>query len=562
LETNDLGEYSIVPKFKAGESDEKYPFKTNVGLGQIEVDDIVVNIDGYKHAISGLQISYVQNDNSAEYGGWIQPSTTKYLFNISFAEYNSERKVYPLRVVIDGLAADIALEGESLVPVDFIVAGKLPDLQGIGAFFDIDIPDNFMGTSINIAGGMGRKKLTVHKSSIAMPGGEMELSGTVDWAGDIPSITAKINAKDLTLMQIYPDLYGDGTWVPPTDRPLNIFKDIPLFGKYLHGINFDLDFTVNNMVVYRELAIKNANLVARLKDTIGRVDIVGEFANGKIQSGADVNISADGVLDVIAAGVGSGVSIGSILTSVRENNFISDLPVNFEFYWRANGSDLSGLMATLTGPVFVYSTGEGYAYSDLVSYMYGTDFLTDLRHSVTDMFTSDKKYDQMTINCASANLKFRNGVIETETGVAIETNAINVRMIGSADLATENIRASMVTTPVRGLKLSLTGGVADTLEFVGNMAEPNVQINGGAVVGKVATAAGLGLLLAPFTGGMSVVAGAGVGYFAGDLLENWLADEHPCSTAMNVGAPPRRDDATWMGKPMSELISTVMEIKE
>ena len=78
------------------------------------------------------------------------------------------------------------------------------------------------------------------------------------------------------------------------------------------------------------------------------------------------------------------------------------------------------------------------------------------------------------------------------------------------------------------------------------------------MAGKVASATGLGLLLAPFTGGIGLVAGAGVGLIAGDLLENWLADVHPCETAMERGAPLYRDDPEWMGRPMTELIDGVL----
>ena len=69
---------------------------------------------------------------------------------------------------------------------------------------------------------------------------------------------------------------------------------------------------------------------------------------------------------------------------------------------------------------------------------------------------------------------------------------------------------------------------------------------------------GLGLLLAPFTGGIGLVAGTGIGLVAGDLLENWLADNNPCKTAMERGAPVFRDDPEWMGAPMDELVDSVL----
>ena len=100
------------------------------------------------------------------------------------------------------------------------------------------------------------------------------------------------------------------------------------------------------------------------------------------------------------------------------------------------------------------------------------------------------------------NAKLRDGVFETQNGVAIETNAINVRLAGMLDLGDEEMKLALTTVPVRGLKLSLTGNVVNSIELTGSLVEPTVRISGAAVAGKVASATGLGLLLAPFTGGI------------------------------------------------------------
>ena len=253
--------------------------------------------------------------------------------------------------------------------------------------------------------------------------------------------------------------------------------------------------------------------------------------------------------------------VGDVLKEVHKTDFLSDLPMNFEFYVRANGENLSQIMQTITGPVYVYSVAPGYAHSALVSYMYGTDFLTSLRHSVQDLFSSEKKYNQIKISCVAVNVNLRDGVLETQNGVAVETNAINVRLAGTLDLGDEEMKLALTTVPVRGLKLSLTGNVVNSIELTGSLADPVARISGAAVAGKVASATGLGLLLAPFTGGIGLVAGTGIGLVAGDLLENWLADGNPCETAMERGAPLYRDDPEWMAEPMADLVSSVLDNK-
>ena len=295
-------------------------------------------------------------------------------------------------------------------------------------------------------------------------------------------------------------------------------------------------------------------------DKNGRADISLVLADGNIKIASDFDVMADGMINGQTALSGENVYIGKILEQVRVNDFISDLPVNLQTYVMAHGRNLTEIMKTITGPVQVQSSGVGYAHSDLVTYMYGKDTLTSLRHGIQDLFNSKKKYDQIKISCVAVNTKLRNGLAETETGVAVETNAINARLAGSVDLGREKIKLALTTVPVRGLKISLSGNVVNSVEITGNLAEPDVRVSGLSVAGKVASATGIGLLLAPFTGGISLVAGAGLGLVAGDLLENWLADDEPCKTAMKHGAPSRRDDPGWLNMPMSELIDGVFNI--
>ena len=222
---------------------------------------------------------------------------------------------------------------------------------------------------------------------------------------------------------------------------------------------------------------------------------------------------------------------------------------------------MSQIMQTITGPAIVYSVDNGYAHADLVEYMYGGDFLTILKQNVEDLFSGNKR-DMIKISRAVANIKLRNGEIETQNGVAVETHVINLRLAGTLDLGKEKIQMSLASVPVRGLKLSLSGNLINALQISGNLAEPDFKLSGKAIAGKVGSAVGLGLLLAPLTGGLSIVGGAVAGFFAGDLLESWLADEHPYQTAMKEGAPAQEEDPRWMNLPIEVLSQTLFEKKE
>lgn len=575
LSKNSKGEYSFPKTDKEDKGEEivstpdsgvesenivpEYPF-VDPGLGGIQIKNISAKIDGEKYKLAGFNVRYMsRNMEAREYRGWLKIDTDVLPFIISFDKYNAERKVYPTKIAFssggDALIADVALEGTSKYPIDFVIKGNIPDVTPINKLFNLSIP-NMPDIKVNISGGLDRNKLTLHKSSFVFSGLDISASGSVDWTRKNPEINLNLSSKTINLLEAFPDLYkSKGN---PKNRELNVFHDMPLFGKYLYGKKMSVNINLGQMVVYRRLNFKNLKLKLGVNRDKIHIDARTIFADGNVHAVIDGTVSESGVYNLEMGGVGEKLIIGNLLKQVITSEIISDLPVDFQLYVRAHGSNMSEIMQTITGPVRVYSVGPGYAHSDLVAYVYGEDFLTSLRHSIHDLFSSKKKYNQMTISGVAANLKLRNGLLETRNGVAIETNAINVRLAGNLDLGKETLKLSLTTIPVRGLKLSLTGNIVNTITISGNLAEPDISISGAAIASKALSATGLGLLLAPITGGLGLLAGAGVGLLAGDLLENWLADDHPYQTALDRGAPARRGDPEWMDEPVSELANSVI----
>lgn len=536
----------------------EYPF-VDPGFGMLTLNNFNAYVDGQKYSVEQLNFRAGNFSKKREYRGWVKLEKTTIPFIISFGKYNDERKVYPVQIAFssegDALITDVALEGTSKIPIDFIIKGDIPDVTPIGEFLNVKLP-KMPEITVNIAGGFGYDKLTLHKSSIAVRGSDITVSGTVDWSKKITDINVNLSSKKINLLELFPEIYA-GTKHPAKYKP-NVFKNMPLYGSFLYNKRVNVNVDLGRLIVYRNLSLNNMKVGARVRDNILRITADAVFADGNVNAAIDGTIESSGRMNLEMGGIGRGIVVGKLLEQINTNDFISELPLNFEIYVRANGSDMSEVMRTITGPVRVYSAAPGYAHSDLVSYMYGEDFLTSLRHSIQDMFSSKKKYDQMKISCAAVNLKLRDGLAETHNGVAIETNAINIMLDGDVDLGREKLELSLTTIPVRGIKLSLSGNVVNTIKISGNLAEPDITISGAAIAGKALSATGLGLLLAPLTGGLGLVAGAGVGLIAGDLLSNWLADDHPCGTALKKGAPARRDDPEWLDLPPIDLANGVI----
>ncbi len=547
------------------ETPDKYLF-SDPGFGGLEIKKLTAKIFGESYSLAGFQIRHASHTDANEYSGWIKFNTDVFPFIFSYSEYDAERNVYPIRLAVsmggDALIADLFVHNTDTPIVDFNASGDVSDITTLGRVFGVDMP-TMQKISINLNGTLSRDRVVFNKSVINARGTELNFSCNYNWAKN--KIKLQLNAQKITLYELLPELFVPSG--PVQNRELNVFHDMPLYGDVLRNMNVDVDAQIKRLVMYRNLRLDNTNLKLKLSDAHGRLDLRSGIADGDIRIAADIDIDADGVLHIVAGGVGQRITVGTILSQINIRDFISGLPVNLEFYLRGSGRDIRELMHTVNGPVQMFSVDSGYAHSQLVANIYGTDFLTSLRHGIQDLFRSEKKHNQMKISCVAVNTKLRDGFLDTDNGIAAETAAINVGLSGDLDLGAEKINMALNTVPVRGIKLSLTGNVVNSISISGNLAEPDVKISGAAVAGKVASATGFGLLLAPLTGGLGLVAGAGVGLLAGDLLENWLADGKPCETAMRRGAPHRRHDPEWFDTPIEELIGAIFnpetnEVKE
>ena len=561
LEQNDLGEYSLQPIKQPVEEEskrteiERFPLKDSP-FGKIEFEDFLFDDGIHKFFIPGAQLKYVYLKNQREYHGWIKTRQDVFPFIVVFDEYNADRKIYPVKIALsmggNALIANVALAETTKIPIDFIVKGDVVDLNIVKDLFGIDLT-GLPKLSVDITGGFSDKeKLVIRKSVLSMRGTDIGVSGTYDWSGRIPVLKANISSKNINLLKLVPEMYSG--WVRP-NRELNVFHDINLHGVDIKKFDLDLNLDVKHFIVYRDMDLVNTKISLKYKNDKGRVDVETLIAGGPMRVGGDFTIDNSGRIFIKTGVKANNFTIGKLMEEIRIRDFIVGLPLDLYGYFEANGKNMSEWMQTVTGPAIAYSVGDGYAYPKLVENIYGTDVLTSLRHSIQDLFSEDKKHDKARISGVVVNVKLRDGYIETQNGVAIETNAINARLAGQLDLGGETIDLALTTVPVRGLKLSLTGSVVNTVEIVGNLAEPDIKINGAAMAGKVVSATGLGLLLVPFTGGASFVAGL----LAGGVLENWLADSKPCETALKIGAPLQDEDPDWMEQPVQDLVKTIIK---
>lgn len=572
IEENEKGELSLsmrreirIPR-AIKKSDFAFDFDFGVGSVELEHPEIFFiapeSIESFTP--DSIKIALQERDETLGYSGHLIDRDGSYPFILSFSKYDAARDVYPVNLTVAGnvipLVADIALDGKTRAPVDISAKGAVNRLPPIGESFGLDFPE-IARSEFVLQASMGKKSVNLKKLSIKSKGGDVLISGKYDLSRKKPKLAASVKSNRFDLTEFFPNLYGGRTkWVHP-DRDLNVFKDIPLFGEMLSALDADVKIEAKNLKIYRELSVRDANVAINVKDGLGLISADSKFAGGSVKAKTSLRDTGGGMLRIEAAGTGADIVVGNILDSVEESDYVSELPANFDFYAEASGRDLSEVVRNTTGLARVVSSSAGYAHEGLLGFIYGRDLLTSLRDGAADIF-SGKKNNKMKISCAVANLKIRNGKAELDRNVAVQLAAVNMRVVGSVDFGLERMNLALDTHPVDGLRISVSGNLANSMAFTGSLAEPELNLKRGAVMEKLATAASVGTTVGILTGGVGFLVGAGVGLVGGDVLSNWAADETPCRTALRDGAPERRrGDPDFMDRPVDELAAEFMADK-
>jgi hypothetical protein len=438
--------------------------------------------------------------------------------------------------------------------VDISANGLVNKLTVLGETLGIVFP-NVSSAKFGLRAMMENKKITIKKLNVSTKESNLSVTGSYDFSKAHPKIVANIKSDNLDLYDVFPDMREESKskWVHP-NRDLNVFKDVPLFGAMLSMFDAKLDVDMKELRIYRKLYAGNILIKANLENSTGTVVTDLDFANGHIRTKLQAHHIDSGLLKIRAAGIGRGIVVGDILAAVDEFDVISDLPTDFDFYLVGHGHDLSELIKNTNGPIRVTNSSGGYAHKDLMDVLYGKDFITSLREDVRGIFQGKKKNERMKILCAVANMKVRQGKIELDRNVAVQTRAVNIRGVGNVNFGKEKMELALNTIPVDGIKLSISGNVVNSMEFVGNLAEPDLKWKKEEVAEKLATATGVGLAVGALTGGVGLLVGAGVGLVGGDVFGNWTADKTPCRTALKDGAPHgKRGDPVFMNQPVDKM---------
>ncbi len=182
---------------------------------------------------------------------------------------------------------------------------------------------------------------------------------------------------------------------------------------------------------------------------------------------------------------------------------------------KGQGQSIHDLMASMNGNVIakVAETDVEGSALNVLSF----DFLTEL---ITKLNPLAKPSKGSHIVCSVVNFTIKDGVANSDKGIAVMTDKLNIIGSGDINLQTEQIDISIKPEPRKGVGISLSQ-LAGLVSVGGTLAKPAINVN---KVEALGTGVAAGAAVA--TGGLSVVAKG--------LLNRTFSDRNPCETALSA----------------------------
>lgn len=298
-----------------------------------------------------------------------------------------------------------------------------------------------------------------------------------------------------------------------------VFPSDPLPLDGLHAANATFDVEIARLVLPDGITLEGLGAKGTLRDGRLAVNPVQARLGGGIVKGAVVADASSGKALALKADLtGDKVVLGTLFENMARSDLLTGAPTDMTVDVTAQGASVAGLMGSLDGTVRI-SVGEGRINQALIDWA-GADVINQLTETLNPL--ADKR-EYADLVCAAVNLKARDGVIDYDRAIAMETSRMSVVSSGTLNLGAEKLDVAVRPYPKDGVGIS-AGKLAEMVRLQGTFADPKVAAD---VAGVARTAASVVGALA--TGGASLVAEG--------LLGHASADPHPCATALSGKAP-------------------------
>jgi hypothetical protein len=215
-----------------------------------------------------------------------------------------------------------------------------------------------------------------------------------------------------------------------------------------------------------------------------------------------------------------GLTAEALAKAYKKTNLITGGPLDINLDIHGAGASPHAIASTMSGS-FVAGMGESRIRNEALNFM-GGDILMQVLNMVNPMGNKDP---YTVARCGVTNFVITSGVANTQNGIALVTDKMNLTASGKVDLGQERLDMVVKPTATSGLGVGL-GKLVSAIKITGPIAGPNIGIDS---AGSAKALGSLGLAFA--TGG-------------GSLLAQGLKDKHDAS----AGGDPCQAARTWNQK--------------
>ena len=237
----------------------------------------------------------------------------------------------------------------------------------------------------------------------------------------------------------------------------------------------------------------NASITATADDALILKPLSFKIGSGQVSGDSRINAVHSAKPEVRVRGYATGFNFGHVMTQLGKGNLFSGGPTQAAFNISSRGRSPSALAASANGALQV-SVGQATVSNSLVNL--GGDFLLSVANVINPL---RKSSDTTQLQCMVAYLPVKNGLVQINQSVGMQTDRLDLTLDGQVNLGPETMLINIQPKEKSGL----TTGVnpAGLVQITGTLSNPSMGINKAGVV-KQATGVGLAIV----TGGISLLA--------------------------------------------------------
>jgi len=347
----------------------------------------------------------------------------------------------------------------------------------------------------------------VQFSDLRIGAAESDLAGegAIDLAAQRPEISAKLDSRMLDLRPF------TAAEPAPREKPERLFSKEKLPLAALRKLNADMQISARQLRA-GDMVLEDLSLPLKLdKGRLSIAPLKARLAGGDLVLKLRLNAATDTPAletDVLV----KQLELGQLPGLQKEKKFEGGR-TDVTIQARGRGHSVAEIMAGLDGTLLV-QVGKGRIPNSSVD-LAGADILLETFSRLNPLSSKEPSSE---LDCAVIKFAVRDGIAETDKGIAVQTSKMSVVGSGAINLKSEELDLGMRPYAREGVGLGL-GTIAGAARIGGTLADPKPVIDAANVLRTGVTA------------GAAVVT-FGLSTLAQGIFDKSTADPHPCETAL------------------------------